>query len=134
MTLSRWTRFAATLLIVVLLGDSLALAAKKPIDPAVVKAKIQARGVGQGVRVTFADKTALIGTIVAVNENTFALKPEKTVQPVQVEYAWVTGVHPDKLSRGQTVTVVVCVVAAVIVVVAVILTRDIGNGLKNIRV
>jgi cell division protein FtsL len=135
MTLSRWTRFAATLLVVVLLGDSIALASKKPIDPAVMKAKIQARGVGQGVRVTFADKTELTGTIVAVNDQTFALKPKKAAQPSQVEYAKVTGVYEDKLTRGQKVALVAIAVAVVVVIVGVYVTvqfdHNFGRGLDR---
>jgi len=121
MTLSRWTRFSAILLIIALLGENLALASKKPIDPAAVKAKIQARGVGQGVRVTFADQTEAKGIIVAVNDQTFALKPKNTAL-LELEYAKVTGVHEDKLSRGQKVTIGVCIVAGVIIVIGVVAT------------
>jgi len=105
-----------------LLGDSLALASKKPIDPAVIKAKIEARGVGQGVRVTLADQTESKGIIIAISENTFVLKPKKAAQPLELEYARVSGVHNDKLSRGQKVTIGVCVVAAAAIIIGVVTT------------
>ena len=66
MTLSRLIRLTALLLIPALLSNTLAFAAKKPVDPAAVKAKIAARGVGQGVRVTLADNSEARGLIVSI--------------------------------------------------------------------
>jgi len=136
MKLTRWTRFHAILLVVALLGNSLALASKKPVDPAAIKAKIQARGVGQGVRVTFADQTEAKGIIVAINDQTFALKPKNTAL-LEVEYAKVTGVHNDKLTRGQSVTLVACTVAGALIITGVVLTvsfeRGFGKGLNTIK-
>lgn len=126
--LSRLFRPAAMLLVPLLLSNSFAFAAKKPISPAAVKAKIEARGVGQGVRVTLSDQTDVKGTIVAVRDHDFALKLKKVDAPRDIEYSQVTGVHNDKLTRGQKVGIVVGVVAVFIVVVAVVLTREFESG------
>ena len=121
---SRLFRFAAILLVPALLSNNLAFAAKKPVDPAVIKAKIQARGVGQGVRVTLADQTDVKGTIVAIGDQSFALKLKKANEPREIDYAQITGVHNDRLTRGQKVGIVVGVVAGFIIVVAVVLTES----------
>jgi hypothetical protein len=120
---SRLFRLAAILLVPALLGNNLALAAKKPVDPAAIKAKIQARGVGQGVRVTLTGQTDVKGTIVAIGDQSFALKLKKASEPREIEYAQIIGVHNDRLTRGQKVGIVVGVVAGFIVVVAVIATE-----------
>jgi hypothetical protein len=123
MRFSGLIRFTAMLLISVVLTNNLALAAKKPADPAVMKAKVQARGVGQGVRVTLADQTEVKGLIVSVGEQSFAVKAKKADPPREIEYAQVTGVHNDKLTRGQKVSIVVGVVAVSIIVFAVVVFR-----------
>jgi hypothetical protein len=125
MRFSGLIRFTAILLISVVLTNNLAFAGKKPADPAVMKAKIQARGVGQGVRVTLADQTQVKGLIVSVGEQSFAVKAEKADQPQEIEYSQVIGVHNDKHTRGQTVAVVVGVVAAWIIVIAVVVTKEV---------
>jgi len=128
MRFSGLIRFTAMLLISAVLTNNLAFAGKKPVDPAVMKAKIQARGVGQGVRVTLADRTEVKGLIVSVGEQSFAVKAEKADQPQEIEYAQVIGVHNDKHTRGQTVAIVVGVVAAWIIVIAVVVTKEVGKG------
>ena len=123
MNLSRLFRLAALLLVPALLSNSLAFAAKKHLDPDAIKAKIEARGVGQGVRVTLADSTEVKGMIVAVHEHTFVVKPKHADQPREIEYAQVTGVHNDHLTRGQKVGITVGVVAgALAITVAVIVS------------
>jgi hypothetical protein len=128
MRFSRLIRFTATLLISVVFTNSLAFAARKPADPAVMKAKIQARGVGQGVRVTLADQTEVKGLIVSVGEQSFAVKVKKADRPQEIQYAQLTGVHNDKLTRGQTVGIVVGVVAVVIIVFVVVVTRKVESA------
>ena len=128
MTLNRLFRFAAMLLVATLLSDSLTFAAKKPADPAVMKAKIQARGVGQGVRVSLSDKTEAIGLIVAIGDRSFTLKPKKSAEVQQIEYAQLTGVHNDHLTRGQKVGITVAIVAGAIVIFAVVLIHDLNNA------
>jgi len=133
MTISRLIRFTAMLLIPVLLSNNLAFAARKPTDPAAMKAKLQARGVGQGVRVVLADNTEAKGTIVTIGEQSFTLKSKKDPQPREIEYTQVTGVHNDKITRGQKVAIGVCVAGAVIAVVAIVWTIRFENGFKNFK-
>jgi hypothetical protein len=121
MIVSRLIRLTAMLLVSALPSNSVALAAKKPVDPAVMKARIQARGVGQGVRVTLADTTEVKGLIVAVGEHSFAVKAKKADQPREIEYTQITGVYRDKLTRGQDVAITVGVVAGAIVIISVVL-------------
>ena len=130
MRFSRLIRFTAVLLISVLLNNSLAFAAKKtPPDPAVLKARIQARGVGQGVRVTLTDATDVTGMIISIGDQSFALRPKKkNAQPQEIAYGQLTAVHKDKLSRGQKVTVVVVIVSASIAVLAVIATHELDES------
>jgi len=120
---SRLFRLAAILLVPALLSNNFAFAAKKPADPAALKAKIQARGIGQGVRITLIDQTDVKGTIVAIGDQSFALKTKKGSEPREFEYAQITGVHNDRLTRGQKVGITVGVVAGFIIVVAVVLTK-----------
>jgi hypothetical protein len=120
MTLSRFIRLTAVLLITALLGNSFAFAAKKPIDPAVIKAKIQERGVGQGVRVVLVDKTEAKGTIITIGEQSFTVKSKGAAQPREIEYVQISGVHNQKLSRGQKVAITVGVVATVVVITGIV--------------
>ena len=130
MKISRLIRFTTMMLISVLLINSVAFAArKKPADPAVLKAKIQARGVGQGVRVTLTDATDVTGMIISIGDQSFALRPKKkNAQPQEIAYGQLTAVHKDKLSRGQKVTVVVVIVSASIAVLAVIATHELDES------
>jgi hypothetical protein len=135
MTLSRLVRITALLLISVILGNNFAYAAKKPIDVAQVKAKVQARGVGQGVRVTLLDNTEEKGLITSIGDQSFAVKAKNRPQPVEVSYAQVTGVHRDKLSTGQKVGIGVAVgvgVAAVtITIVALVFRSNFDKGFSK---
>jgi hypothetical protein len=66
-------RFTATLTVAALLFNNLAFAAG-PVDAAAMRAKVQARGVGQGVRVTLADQAEVKGLIVSISEQSFTVK------------------------------------------------------------
>ena len=122
-------RFIAMVLISALLSNSLAFASKKPADPAVLKAKIQARGVGQGVRVTLTDATQVTGMIVSIGDQSFALTPnKKNSQPREIAYAQLTAVHKDKLSRGEKIAAVVIIVSATIAVLATVVTIKIDQA------
>jgi len=132
MTLSRLARITALLLIPVLLGNNFAYAAKKPVDPGQVKAKIENRGVGQGVRVTLADHTEQKGLITSIGDQGFSLKPKNSAQPVEVSYAQVTGVHRDKLSTGQKVGIGVCIAAVAIGIVAIVLVHSFDKSFSKI--
>jgi hypothetical protein len=130
MRISRLIRFTAMLLISVLLSNTLAFAAKKkPADPAVLKAKIQARGVGQGVRVTLTDATQVTGMIISIGDQSFAIRPKKKdAQPQEIAYAQLTAVQKDKLSRGQKIATTVIIVSAGIAVLAIIATIKFDNS------
>ena len=82
MTLPRVIRLTAMLLIVTLSSSNLAFAAGKPLDAAAMKAKVAARGVGQGVRVTLAVNTEANGLI---GEQSFALKPKSADQARDIQ-------------------------------------------------
>jgi hypothetical protein len=133
MRFSRFIRCIAMLLISVLFSNNLAFAAKKKTDdPAVLKSKIQARGVGQGVRVTLTDTTDVTGMIVSISDQSFTLRPKKkNSQPREIAYAQLTGVHKDRLSRGQKIAAGVIVASAVIIVAAVYVTIQLDRPWKN---
>jgi hypothetical protein len=125
MTLPRMLRLAATLLALALLSNSLAFAAKKPADSASIKAKIQAGGVGQGVRVTFADKTEAKGLIVAIGDQSFLLKAGKSADVRQIEFSQVAGVHRDHLIRGQRIAIGFGVFSAGVLITAFVIASKI---------
>jgi hypothetical protein len=134
MTLSRSIRLTAMLSIAALLTNSVAFAANKPVDPAVMKAKVQARGVSQGVRVTMADNSEVKGLIVSIGEQSFTVKAKHADRPQEIQYAQLTGVHNDKMGTGTKVILVVAIVAIAITIAAVILVHKVDNGLKNITI
>jgi hypothetical protein len=126
---SRLAGITAMLLIPALLGNNFAFAAKAPVNPAVVKAKVQARGVGHGVRVTMADKTETKGVIVSVGEESFTIKPKDASQPQEIQYAQVTGVHNDKMGTGTKVIIIVAIAGAAIGITAAILVHAFNRDL-----
>ena len=121
MKLSTLARFTALLLISALMGNNFAYAAKKPVDPSVIKAKLEARGVGQGVRVTLSDQTDKKGTIISIGEQSFTLKPKGAAQPIDLPYTQIVGVHRDKLSTGAKVGIGVGIFAAAVGIVAIVI-------------
>jgi hypothetical protein len=134
MRFSRLIRFSAMLLISAVLTNNVAFAAKKPADPATLKARIQARGVGQGVRVTLADSAEAKGMIVSVGELSFALKSKHDAQPREIEYSQLTGVYKDKLTRGQKIGITVAVVSIAIAITAVVFTIELDKPIGPIFV
>ena len=132
MRFSRLIRGTGMLLISALLSNKLAFAAKnKTDDPAVLKAKIQARGVGQGVRVTLTDTTDVKGMIVSISDQSFTLRPrKKNSLPREIAYAQLTGVHKDRLSRGEKIATGVIIASAVIIVAAVYVTHELDRPWK----
>jgi len=80
MSLSRLVRLTAMLLVPALLSNGLAFAANKPVEPAAMKAKLQARGVGNGVRITLSDDSEAKGLIVSLGDQSFAVKPKGAAQ------------------------------------------------------
>ena len=134
MDLSRLARLTAMLLIPALLSNNLAFAAKKPVDPAAMKAKVQARGVGQGVRVTMAGGAETKGVIVSIGDQSFQVKPKGAAEPQEIQYAQVTGVHNGKMGTGTKVIIVAVIAAAAVVIVVAVLAskaKILPNGVRE---
>jgi len=132
MHLTRFFRATALLLITLLVANHLGFASK-PLDPAAVKDKVLARGVGQGVRVTLADKTETKGVIVNIGDQAFTVTPKGSTTPQEIPYAQVTGIHKDKMGTGTKVIIVVAVAVAAIGITAIVLNHEVKNSLKNIN-
>jgi hypothetical protein len=120
------------LLISALLSNSRAVASSRPPESVVMKAKVQARGVGQGVRVTLADKTEAKGLIVSISEESFALKVKGGDQPQEIQFAQVTSVHKDKMGTGTKVIIVVAIVGVAIGITAAVIDHEVNNSLKHL--
>jgi hypothetical protein len=131
MNLSRWIRWTAMMLVPILVYNSLGAVAAKPPDPAAMKAKLQARGVGQGARITLADKTEVKGLIVSIGDAGFALKTKGADQPQTIQFAQVTGVHNDKMGTGTKVIIFVAIVGVVIGIIAAVFVHDFKGGFKG---
>ena len=132
--LSRLLRYIAMMLIPMMLIDSVAFASSKPADPAAMKAKIQARGVGQGVRVSLADNTSANGLIVSISEQSFLLKVKGSPQPEEIPFAQITGVHNDKMGSGTKIIIVVAIVGATIGIIAAVFVHQFHAGFKNVTI
>lgn len=91
------------ILSVVLLSCSLVLANRKTADPVVMKARLQERGLGHGVRLTLADKTEVRGLIVGIGERTVSVREKNAGRSRDLPYAQLTAVHSDRLSTLQLV-------------------------------
>jgi hypothetical protein len=128
MNLSKLARLTAMLLIPALLSGNFAFAAKTPVDPAVMKAKVQARGVGQVVRVTMADKTETKGVIARIGEQSFTVNPKGAAQPQEIQYAQVTGVQNDKMGSGTKAIIIVAIVGAAFGITVAILVHAFNKG------
>ena len=124
-------RGIALLLIATLLGHQCAFAGK-PVDAAEIKSRIEARGVGQGVRVVMADNTEKKGLIVSIGTDSFSMKPKGAVDPVNIAYAQVTSVHRDKLSTGQKVGIGVAIGAAAVAIVATVIAISFRHSFSKI--
>jgi hypothetical protein len=119
MKLSLAVRIMALLLIPALLSNSLAAASNTP-DPALMKAKLAARGVGADIRVSLSDHSQARGIIVNIGEQSFALKVRTVDQPREFQYAQVTGVHGTGLSTGAKIGIGAAIgVAAVVIGIAI---------------
>ena len=125
MRFSHLMRFCAVLVIPALLGNDLALAAQKPLDAPAVKAKIEARGLGNGLRIVEADKTQVTGVIVSIGEQSVVLRQKSGQLPVEIPYAQVSEVHnSNHLSTGAKVGIWVGVAAAVLGIVTIVLVHE----------
>jgi hypothetical protein len=124
MKLSRLVKSVAMLLISAMLSNSLAFAAKRLPDAAVMKAKLEHRGVGRGVRVVLADKTEAKGLIGSLGEQSFTVKVKNADQPQEIQYAQVTSVHNDKLSTGQKIGIGVEVLGVAVLITAIVFVHE----------
>ena len=73
----------------------------------------------KGARVTLKDQTEVI---VAVHDQSFAVKSKKATEPQEIDYAHVSRVSHDTFTRGKKVGGVAGVVATAVVIVAAMLT------------
>ena len=128
---TRLLRWTAVVLIPVLLSSNLAYASK-PVDPMAMKAKVLARGVGQGVRVTMADRTETKGVIVNIGDQAFTVKPKGATVAQEIQYAQVTGIHKDKMGAGTKVIIIVVIAGAAIGIAAAVLDHEVHNSLGKI--
>jgi hypothetical protein len=118
------------ILITALLSNNLAFAAKKPIDPAAMKTKLQERGVGNGVRVTLADNTEAKGLIVSLGDQSFAVKPKGAAQVQEIQYTQVTGVHNNKMGTGTKIAIVAIIAGATIGIIVAVAVHRFDNSFK----
>jgi hypothetical protein len=127
MKFARVMRSTALLLIPALLSSSFAFAAR-PLTPPAVKTKLEARGLGHGIRVTLLSNGEAKGKIVSIGDQSFVLQAKGADAPQTIEYAQVTGVHNDKMSTGKKVLIGVVILGAAVGIVAAILIHSFNNS------
>ena len=98
-------RAIASVLAVVLLGNSVALAAGAPkvktaMDPVKLKQALAARGVGKSVKVTELDGTTVSGNLTAIRDDAFDVTLKKVTQPITISYSQVSKEGNGGLSTG----------------------------------
>lgn len=123
----RLFRLVSLVIVCTLMGNDVVLAAT-PMDAATVKQKVDARGVGKGLKVTETGGTTITGSIVWIGEEGFRLKVKNEPQPTEISFAQVTGVRNSGLSRGAKIGIAVGIVAVVVVVVAVVLVHAFNSS------
>jgi len=123
LSFTRGVRFFAVLLIITLLSNNLAYAHKKPLDAPAVKARVELRGVGKGVRVIEVDKTEVQGSIVSIGDQSFVLRPKDSGVSVDIPYVQVRDIHNTGLSTGAKIGIVAGAAAAVAVIIIVVLYK-----------
>ena len=116
----------ASVLAVVLLGNSVVFAAGTALDPVKLKQKLTIRGIGNSVRVTELDGTTVSGTLAAIRDDGFDVTVKKAPQPIPISYSQVSKVGNGGLSTGAKIGIVILCVAAAAAIVAVI-----GVKMKN---
>ena len=97
---------AALLLIVILLSNTIAYAAPKPLTPAETKLKIEKFGVNHYVRVVEGNGIDLHGRILAVNDQSFQMQLWNQPQPTDIRYDQVTELHNLGWTKGKTAILV----------------------------
>ncbi len=125
MKLKHVTQFIALLLILVLFSNSMAYAAKKPLEAATVRNMIAQRGVDQWVRVTLADNTEAKGMIASIGDVSFGLTPKGADRPQYIPYGQVTGIHRYGLSKGAKIGICAGTGGVIVIVLALIAIQHI---------
>jgi hypothetical protein len=122
-------RAIASVLAVVLLGNSVAFAAGKALDPVKLEQKLTARGVGKSVKVTELDGTTVSGNLTAILDDAFDVTLKKATQPITISYSQVSKEGNGGLTTGAKIgVVVVCVVVVAVVVAVVFASKFKGVG------
>jgi hypothetical protein len=129
-------RAIAAVLAVVLLGNSVALAAGAPkvktaMDPVKLKQTLTGRGLGKGIKVTELDRTQQAGILTAIHDDTFEVVPnEKEAKVVVIPFAQVSAVRNTGMSAGAKVGIVILCVTVVAGIIAVVIYEASKNILK----
>jgi hypothetical protein len=125
-------RAIASVLAVVPLGNSVALAAGAPkvktaMDPVKLKQALTTRGIGKSVKVTELDGTQQAGIVTAIHDDAFDVTVKQAKQPITISYSQVSKVGNDGLSTGAKVGIVVLCVSVVVVIVAVVIVHTLNS-------
>jgi hypothetical protein len=123
-------RAIASVLAVVLLGNSVAFAAGTALDPVKLKQKLTARGVGKSVKVTELDGTTVSGSLTAIRDEAFDVTLKKATQPTTISYSQVSKEGNGGLSTGAKIGIgvsCVVVVAAVVAIVFAVKLKGVGG-------
>ena len=100
-----------------------------PMDVSTLHQKLVTRGIGKGVKVTEVDGTKVNGTLIAIEPDSFQIKPGDSDQPTRILNSQVAKFGNSGLSTGAKVAIGVGIGAVIFVVVAVI---AVGHALKNL--
>lgn len=129
MEFSRIIRITALLLIPAVTCSSFAVAEKKPMTPAAVKAKVEMRGVGRHVRFVLKNKSEVSGEIAVIGDESCVINSKQIAQPTTVAYADVMAIHNGNpqigkklgigVGVGMAIGVAVLIVTAIVVIVSV---------------
>jgi hypothetical protein len=112
-------RAIASVLALVLLGNSVAFAALKAGDPVKLQQKLTTLGIGNKVRATELDGSSVTGKLAAVRDDGFDLTVKKGRPPLTLAYSQVARVD-HQLATGASIGVVVVCVVGVVAVIAVV--------------
>ena len=111
-------RAIASVLAVVLLSNSVALAAGAPkvktaMDPVKLRQALATRDIGKSVKVTELDGTTVSGNLTAIRDDAFDVTVKKATQPITISYSQVSKVGNGGLSTAAKEGIVLgCVVVA----------------------
>jgi hypothetical protein len=124
----RIVRAIAGVLAVVLLGNSVALAAGKPADPVKVKQSVSSRGIGKKVKVTEMDGRTVSGRLSLIGDDTFQVAPNNGAPAVTITYASVYKVGNGGMGVGAKIAIVVGCVLVAAGIAALVITNDIKKS------